>query len=407
VVNFSEEQGYYEQNTTQFLSFLGNNEMSSADLTKTINNLDHPKSTSAALPLAALQEMAAQNGARFWGILAGVFDGLSQGIIVADHQGQIVVFNRVAEQVMGYRASEVIGHYSLWDLCGECSYPPIFRDNLLRGQSFPEEEVEMKGKHLQTPTVGVKVSPIYSPKGDLEGALATIRSLDEIQAREREQKNLVRLAAIGRIISAIAHEINNPLQTVRTSLELALDPRKSRERRSEYLKAADQEISRISHIIGQMRSFYRPTPGVKQPTNLNNKLQDAVSLLEKQLGKAHVEVKLELEPNLPAVYLVDYQLEQVFLNLILNAIDSMPNGGQLFITSSRVKLGQVAISFRDSTLSLDKGKLEHIFDPLENRNSIGLGIGLSVSNEIISELDGSIEVLSKAVGTTLTVYLPC
>jgi PAS domain S-box-containing protein len=375
---------------------MGNNKMCSTRLT-----------TDQKCPSQSfLQELATQNGPRFWEMLTGVFDGLNQGIIIADHRGLVVVFNQTAEQIMGYQATEVVGHYSLWDLCEECSYPPLFRKSLMQGQSFPEEEVEMRSKHPQSITVGVKVKPIYNQKGHLEGALATIRSLDEIQAHEREQKSLVRMAAIGRIISAIAHEINNPLQTVRTSMELALDPRKSQEKRSQYLKAADQEISRISQIIGQMRSFYRPTPGEKQPINLNDKLQVTVLLLKKQLSKARIVVKLELEPNIPEVYLLDYQLEHVFLNLILNAIESMPNGGELIIISHKTEDGQIAISFKDNAANLDKQQLERLFDPLENRNSIGLGIGLSVCQEIIGELNGSIEVCAKA-GTTLTVYLPC
>ncbi len=368
--------------------------------------LSQPKTIATrgeVLPLPALQKLAAQSGPRFWEILAGIFDGLDQGIIVTDRTGQVVVFNRAAEQIMAYRADEIIGRSSLWDFCEECNHPPLFRESLMQGNSFPEEEVEMSDKHNRT--VGVKVTALYAEGGRLEGALATIRSLDEIRQREQEQKSLVRLASIGRIISAVAHEINNPLQTVRTSLELALDPRKSQERRRHYLQTADQEISRIAQIIRQMRAFYRPTPGEKQQCNLNDKLHDAIHLLEKPLSEANVKVELALDPSISTISLIDYQLEQVLLNLILNAIETMPDGGQLVITTSYAEAGRIAISFTDNSSSLAHHQLERVFDPLENRRNTGLGIGLSVSREIISEMGGTVEI-SAENGTTLTVYLP-
>lgn len=383
----------------------GSKYMTRMHLTQLKANHTPSGTVSEPLPLAALQQMAAKDGSRFWYMLAGVFDGLNQGVIVADRSGQVVIFNKIAEQIMGFEAAEVVGHRSLWDFCEECDRPPLFRQSLSHGESFPEEEVEMTGKDTQHGSVGVKVTALYGPDNCLEGALAIIRSLDEIRQHEQEQKSLVRLAAIGRIISAVAHEINNPLQTVRTSLELALDPRKSPERRHEYLRAADQEISRISRIIGQMRSFYRPTPGEKRSTPLNDKLQEAVSLLEKPLREAGVEIELELEASLPSVNLIDYQLEQVFLNLILNAIEAMPEGGRLVIRSYRAELNRIAVSFRDSAANLEQDALERLFDPLESRRNNALGIGLSVSREIISELGGTIEA-SSGKGTTLTVYLP-
>jgi two-component system sensor histidine kinase AtoS len=360
------------------------------------------KKTEAEIPLAALQKLAADKGSQFWYFLAEVFDTLHQGVIVADQSGLVVIFNKRAEQIMGYSAAEVLGRSSLWDFCEECDRPPLFRESLSNGQSFPEEEVEMSGRNG---TIGVRVTALYGPDGRLEGALATLRSLDEVRQREKEQKNLVRLAAIGRIISAVAHEINNPLQTVRTSLELALDPRKSTERRRDYLQAADQEISRISRIIGQMRSFYRPTPGEKQATVVNAKLQEAITLLEKPLGEAGVQVEFDLAEHLPEVNLIDYQLEQVFLNLILNALEEMPENSKLYISSRLEETDRIAISFRYKAPQSGRVELDHLFDPLANRRSHALGIGLSVCREIISELGGTIEATTNG-GLTLTVYLP-
>lgn len=365
---------------------------------------NNPPPIEMAPSLSALQELARQDE-DIWELLAGVFDNLSQGIILADRNGRVVVFNQVAEKIMGYRAAEVVGRQSLWDFCEECDQPPLFRESLLHGQSFPEEEVEMYAKDNRRGPVGVKVTPLYGQDGALKGALATIRSLEEIRAREREHKSLVRLASIGRIISAIAHEINNPLQTVRTSLELGLDPRKTPDRRQAYLETADQEITRISRVIGQMRNFYRPNPGQKQPTAVNDTLREALALLNKPIEQSGVEVSLELASGLPAVSLIDYQLQQVFLNLILNALEAMPEGGQMFI-SSRLEGSNVLVAFHDSAKPLHPRHAANLFDPFAAHGRGGeLTLGLLVSREIITELGGSIEIQCDN-GNTFVVRLP-
>lgn len=356
-------------------------------------------------PMAALQELAHQDEEGCWELLSGVFQNLNQGIIVADRSGRVLVFNPVAEEIMGYRAREVVGRLSLWDFCEQCARPPLFRESLLQGQSFPEEEVEMTSRKARNASVGVKVTPLYGKNGTLVGALAAIRSLDELRAQEQERKSLVRLASIGRIISAVAHEINNPLQTVRTSLELSFDPRKSEARRHEYLQAADQEIARIARVIGQMRNFYRPNPGEKRPTDVHATLHEAIGMLGKRLHKASVEVQLQLAPQLPPVSLIDYQLEQVFLNLILNAVEAMPEGGCLTITS-HVEGRRVVVAFSDSAEQLDPRHAASVFDPFANTGRVGeLALGLSVSREIITELGGSIEIHPNS-GNTLLVRLP-
>lgn len=357
--------------------------------------------------LEALKNFALDEGPLFWEMLAAIFDSLRQGIILADRTGTVVVYNQAAQHILGYRPEEVINRAALWDFCENCERPPLFRESLKRGESFPAEEVEMAGKKVGLGSIGVRVTGLYSRDGSLLGALASLRSLEEIRVRERERKNLVRLASIGRIISSVAHEINNPLQTVRTSLELGFDDRKSPARRQEYLHTAETEIKRITRVIGQMRNFYRPDVAEKRPTDVNATVQEAVALLEKQLHKAEVEVELIITPNLPHVSLVDYQLEQVFLNLILNALEEMPHGGRLVISTELDPTGQVVISFHDSAEQLDPAHAASLFDPFGSHRRVGeLALGLSVSREIITELGGTIEIQVEE-GNTLVVRLPC
>jgi PAS domain S-box-containing protein len=360
-----------------------------------------------ASPMRALQALARQEENNFWELLASVFHNLKQGIILADRSGRVVMFNHAAEKIMGYRAGEVVGHLALWDFCEERNRYPLFRESLLLGTNFPEEEVEICGKSQQYGSFNVKVTPLYGQSGALKGAMATLPDVEELRIRERERRNLERLASIGRIISAVAHEINNPLQTVRTSLELGLDPRKTPARRREYLETADHEICRISRVIGQMRDFYNPNPGLRRPTNVNAIVREALIFLERQIKQIGVQVTLDLAPDLPTVSLIDYQLKQVFLNLILNALEMMPQGGQLVVSTwVDAEAGNVLVAFRDSAQPLPPSYAADLFNPFAAIDRDGeLALGLSVSREIVNEMGGSIEI-QPADGNTLIVHLP-
>lgn len=370
---------------------------------------DNVQLVSDDITAKALAEFSQREGEEFWPLLSNIFDGIRQGLIVADRRGRIVVFNQTAQKIMGYAASDVVGHCLLWDFCENCDKPPVFQQSLLQGRDFPAEEVEMYAKNSNL-ALGVRVTPLYTQAGELQGAWATIRDLDAWRAEERQQRSLVKMASIGRIISAVAHEINNPLQTVRTSLELGLDPRKNSAKRKEYLHTADQEINRIAKIIGQMRNFYRTNLVEKTSTDVNQTLGDALSLLQKPFQQAQVEITLALQPDLPLVWAIDYQLEQVFLNLLLNALEAMPHGGKLEVESRLAAENLVAVIFTDNAEASASLKIDQLFDPFAGNRSGGLGLGLSVSQEIIAELGGHIEARlceKTDCGHILTVYLPC
>lgn len=367
-----------------------------------------PQLASEDVAANALFEFAYNERDDFWPMLRTIFDSVNQGIIVANRYGRVTIFNQKAQQIMGYTTEDVVGRCLLWDFCDSCESPPVFQKSLMEGQCFPPTEIEMYTKDSSV-ALGVRVTPLYNKDNELQGAVATIRDLGAWRARKREQRSLVRMASIGRIVSAIAHEINNPLQTVRTSLELGFDPRKSSERRQEYLRTADQEISRIAKIIGQMRKFYRPSAAEEIESDVNEVINDALYILEENLQKAGVEIQTNLAADLPLVQMVGYQLEQVFLNLLLNALETMPKGGKLRVESYRSDLNTITVSFTDNAELKNDISIEELFDPFAGNRTDGLGLGLSVSQEIIAEVGGRIEakLTDPSGGYILTVYLPC
>jgi signal transduction histidine kinase len=227
---------------------------------------------------------------------------------------------------------------------------------------------------------------------------------------ERSQNQLIqaeKMAAVGRLAASLAHEINNPLQAIQNSLHLALHPGLDEVKRREFLEMAQQEVARLVQIVRRMLDFYRPSSAM-QPLDVNRPVDDALAIAGKRLQQSRVEVVARLAPNLVPVRGAPNQLTQVFLNIIINAVDAMPNGGMLWVgTAYHAERKQVVVAFRDSGPGIALEMREHMFEPFHTSKSTGTGLGLAISYGIIERHGGAIEVESPpGGGTTFIVRLP-
>ncbi len=281
--------------------------------------------------LTAFYELAQAQGPAFWDFLGSFFDKLPQGIILTDRVGQVVIFNPVASAFLGYSPDEVIGHWNLWDFCKESTNSPAFQVGLQLGSGFPDEEVEMQARNTRKSPYKARICGLYGRDGILLGASANLGSLAEIRAIERERQTMIRKDSIGKIVSALAHEINNPLQTLRTSLELGFDPRKTHQRRKGYLNVANHEISRIAQIITVLRRFYPANTNEKLSADVNYSIQIALGQLDKEIKQKNIHLDLDLAVGLSQVRLLDYQLQNIFLSLLQDILDTIPSSGTLKI----------------------------------------------------------------------------
>ncbi len=232
------------------------------------------------------------------------------------------------------------------------------------------------------------------------------RQLRETQAQLIQSE---KMSALGRLTASIAHEINNPLQSIQGCLTLAmeeLEEQQRRDRMEKYLQMAESEIRRIAAIVRRVREFYRPAKQEWQPTDIHAILENILELTGKQLQHSAIAVEREwcAEPLL--VQANANQLKQVFLNLVLNAIDAMPEGGTLTLSTAQ-REGQAWIAFRDTGVGMSPQVLEQLFEPFFTTKPHGSGLGLSVSYSIIEAHGGKIKVASEVgVGSTFTVSLP-
>ncbi|MBN2391945.1 MAG: response regulator [Anaerolineae bacterium] len=227
---------------------------------------------------------------------------------------------------------------------------------------------------------------------------------------ERSQNQLIqaeKMAAVGRLAASLAHEINNPLQAIQNSLHLALHQGLEEEKRRQFLEMAQQEVTRLVQIVRRMLDFYRPSSAM-QSLDVNRPVEDALAIAGKRLQQARIEVVSRLSSNLPPTRGAPNQLTQVFLNIIINALEAMPDGGTLWVgTAYHAERRQIVVAFRDSGVGVAAEMREHMFEPFHTSKPTGTGLGLAISYGIVERHGGMIEVESPpGGGTTFIVRLP-
>jgi signal transduction histidine kinase/CheY-like chemotaxis protein len=226
---------------------------------------------------------------------------------------------------------------------------------------------------------------------------------------ERSQAQLVqaeKMAAVGRLAASIAHEINNPLQAIHNSLHLTLRPALSAEKRARYLAMAQEEVERLIDIVRRLLEFYRPSRGRRSMANVNQVVENVLALMNKRLQHEHVVVETHLSPDLPPLRVVPDQLAQVFLNIVINAVEAMPDGGRLAIHTEESADG-AWVTFADNGPGMDEETKANIFEPFFTTKSTGTGLGLAISYGIIERHEGEIQVDSApGAGSVFTVCLP-
>ncbi len=228
---------------------------------------------------------------------------------------------------------------------------------------------------------------------------------------ERSQAQLIqaeKMAAVGRLAASIAHEINNPLQAIHNSLHLTLHPALSEEKRDRYLGMAQEEVERLIDIVRRLLEFYRPSRGQRSVANVNQVIENMLALMNKRLQHEHIQVETHLATDLPPLHVVPDQLAQVFLNIVINAVEAMPDHGQLTIHTKESADGEwIRIIFTDNGPGMDEQTRASIFEPFFTTKGTGTGLGLAISYGIIERHAGEIKVDSApGAGSVFTISLP-
>ncbi len=240
----------------------------------------------------------------------------------------------------------------------------------------------------------------------------------ELKRAHEHALHTEKMASIGKMAAVLAHEINNPLSGILTYAKLLrkwiANDDGGKNRRAEICDSLDliaAESRRCGDLVKNLLTFSRTTPMNLQPTNLNRVIEQSLRLIQHQLDLASVQVQLQLDQNLPEVVCDGAQIEQVLLALMMNALDAMPQGGNLWLTTTEhVSEEIVRITVRDDGAGISPDILPRLFEPFLTTKEIGKGVGrgLAISRSILARHNGKIEVQSElGRGTTFTIDLPC
>jgi len=267
----------------------------------------------------------------------------------------------------------------------------------LNEPAFSESDLEMFQILARQAAVALENSRLY------------VEQLDYVRRVEESQRALLqaeKMAAAGRLSASIAHEVNNPLQSVQNCLHLASREDIPGEKRKEYLNLAKNELDRLMLTVSRMLDFYRPGVISLQKVNLGEILDYVLNLMSRQLSELKVKVSVDLLGRIPPIMAVTGQIQQVLINLSLNAADAMPGGGLLKITARPYNDG-VEILFRDNGRGIPREHQLNIFEPFFSTKEGGTGLGLTVSYNIITAHGGTLELLpEQGTGSCFRIFLP-
>jgi signal transduction histidine kinase len=266
--------------------------------------------------------------------------------------------------------------------------------------SFTDHDVQLMATVADQIAVAIEKAQIYA---DLQASLQHEKSV-RAQLVQSEK-----LAALGRIVASVAHELNNPLQAIQNALYLVKMEEALSPQAQEDIRTVIAETERMSSLIARLREIYRPVVNEDfQPGSVNELVLEVQTLLNTHLRHNKITFEFMPDENLPSIPMIRDQLKQVILNISLNAVEAMPDGGLLSVQTAYLsKTGEVYLRISDSGASINPHILPYIFDPFVTTKEGGTGLGLAITYDIVQRHNGRIDAESQAgKGTTINIWLP-
>ncbi|MEK4027161.1 transporter substrate-binding domain-containing protein [Pseudobacillus sp. FSL P4-0506] len=329
------------------------------------------------------------------------------GILTFDDSLQLTSLNERAKAMLGLQEKEyvetedILGQPQIADILQHYKY---FEDNQDK-QLFSEELVfEADGNKR---FILFRLIPLYEESGKKNGCLLTLADRSEAKMLEEKLATQEKMRALGQLVAGVAHEIRNPLTSMKTFIDLLPKKYEDQSFRQELVKYVPEALKRMNTIVESLLDYARPKHPQKQRLPAAAFIQSVVAIIEPTLKKSHVHLKLMMEPEVEIICDPD-QLKQVLLNLLLNALDAMDKvpKKQLTVKIQRMEAMGV-IQVADTGIGMDQHSVSHIFEPFYTTKPHGVGLGLALCYQWIKENNGDMQVeTEKERGTTFTVTLP-
>ena len=323
------------------------------------------------------------------------------GLVALDRNGRLTAINAVAEATLGVDAGEVIGS------AARTALPAVLADTLDDAAGVVEREVRCPVADGRLIPMDVSAAGLFDAMGECFGQVVLFKDLSEIRALRQELEKNRRLASVGRLAAGVAHEIRNPLSSIKGFATYFKEKYREDVSDQEIALIMIQEVDRLNRVVGQLLEFSRPLRLHVERVSLRPFVADTFRLIERQAQQKGVAMDMTDVDDRLTVDMDRDKMSQVLLNLYLNALDAMAAGGRLAVTAANGAAGIVRIRVTDSGGGIDPGDQPHIFEPYFSTKKSGTGLGLAIVHNIVKAHRGEILVESRPnAGTTVEIVLP-
>jgi two-component system, NtrC family, sensor kinase len=354
--------------------------------------------------------MKADELARMREFSENILESLNDGLVVVSRDGRILRWNRRLEELYGTRHEEAVGRRldevfapSFIDMIASAS-----RESAEGGAFFrvPLATRREDGRRL---LVNVATTPLRDSDGAIAGTIVVIEDISSRVQLEEQLQISEKMASIGLLAAGVAHEVNTPLTGISSYTQMLLENAAPDDPATRVLEKIERQTFRAAKIVNGLLNLARPAQVDAGPIDLHAVIGDVLTLLEHQLRNGRIQARKELAAVSPIVQGIEYKLQQVFLNLFLNARDAMPRGGWLTIATSTADDGSAVVEVSDTGSGIPVEQLSRIYDPFFTTKEIGkgTGLGLSITYGIVQEHHGTITCESVVgQGTRFVLTLP-
>ncbi len=337
-----------------------------------------------------------------------VVNNMASGVLSVDRQGELISYNQVAIDLLGLEQMMVnrINLKMTLDFLST-GIQEVFD----RCHTMPYKEIEYQKKQNETVPLGISVSPIRGDDGTCNEAVLIVRDLREIKQLEEKVRRSEKLAAVGQLAAGLAHEIRNPLSSIRGFAQFLRHALKDKPKEQEYTEIMIKEMDRINRVVSDLLSFANPRAAEPAPASADELVRHVVQLVEADAQSKDITIERHIDADIGEIYLDAYQITQAFLNLLLNSLKFVEKGGRIEVKALLMEQGtEFVFQVEDNGPGILPENMTKIFDPFFTTRESGTGLGLAIVHKIVENHHGDIDVESppsgKTKGCRFTVRIP-
>jgi two-component system sensor histidine kinase HydH len=337
-----------------------------------------------------------------------IIASMASGLVSIDLDGRIISFNEFAKDLLGFEPKGIKGI----DLKSILDFQAArIQEVMDRCLTITDKEIRFLKERNEIIPLSISVSPIRDQDGGCNGAVLILRDLRRIKQLEDRVRRSEKLAAVGQLAAGLAHEIRNPLSSIRGFAQFLRHALKANPKEQEYAEIMIKEIDRINRVVTDLLSFANPKAAEAKPTDPNELVDHVIRLVEADARAKNATIHCDILSGTSTPSLDAYQITQALLNLLLNSLKFIEPGGRIEVKASLVNDGtQFVFQVEDDGPGIPKENLPKIFDPFFTTREAGTGLGLAIVYKIVENHHGEIDVESppsdKSRGCRFIIRIP-